>query len=221
MSNPNIKESKSPAALCIIWMHGLGADATDMEGLTKQLPLSQLPIHHVFMNAPMRPITINAGMTMRGWYDIIGTNLTDRADKEGILHSQSLIEQAITRQIEAGYQPHQIVLAGFSQGGAMALHTGLHSTLQLGGIISLSAYLPLPEESQPLLGKNTPIFLGSGQFDPIVLPTWTQLTQQWLIKQTYQAITWHQYPMDHSICLDEINDLACWLTNNFINGDNV
>ena len=197
---------------CIIWMHGLGADASDMAGLSEQAPIARLGLTHVFLDAPVRQVTINAGMRMRAWYDIVGMELTDREDKAGISQSQAQILEVIDAQMKAGFRAEEIFLAGFSQGGAMALYTAIHSNLPLGGIISLSAYLPMARECKPVLQKSTPIFMGFGQYDQIVIPEFTQVTKQWLTSAGYNQITLKQYPMEHSICGEEIMDVANWLS---------
>jgi phospholipase/carboxylesterase len=207
----HLKESPLPAKACVIWMHGLGADASDMAGLAAQLPLANLALRHVFIDAPVRPVTLNAGMLMRAWYDILGMQLTSREDKPGILTSQNQILEVIQSQLDAGFTEEQIVLAGFSQGGAMALRTALHCKMNLAGVIALSSYLPLAGECQPDLKKDTPIFMGYGQFDPLVLPDWTLQSSQWLAANNYQQLTLKRYPMEHSICMEEINDVYNWL----------
>lgn len=209
--NVYIKEPQQQAQACVIWMHGLGADASDMTGLAQQLPLDDLPLRHVFMDAPVRPVTLNNGMAMRAWYDILGMKLTDREDKEGILASEGLIRQVVDEQIKAGFSSKQIFLAGFSQGGAMALYTALHMSEPLGGVIALSGYLPLASQCKSELPKNTPIFIAGGQYDPIVLPLWVKQTAEWLAGVGYTELTEHYYLMEHSICMEEIKDLSSWL----------
>jgi len=209
--NIKLKENQSPAQACVIWMHGLGADASDMEGLAAQLPISKLPLRHVFLDAPIRPVTLNAGMRMRAWYDVVGFKITDREDKQGIVQSQTQILEVINSQLDAGFSPNQIVLAGFSQGGAMALYTALHCSLPLAGVISLSSYLPMASECKPVLRKDAPIFLGFGQFDPLILPEWTKKSEHWLATTGYKQVSLRQYPMEHAICGEEINDIASWL----------
>lgn len=197
---------------CVIWMHGLGADASDMMGLAKELPITEVTLRHVFMDAPKRAVTLNAGMVMPAWYDITGLNLIDREDKQGIEQSEQLVLRVIEEQIEEGFALKQIFLAGFSQGGAMALHTALHIQDSLAGVIALSAYLPLATFTKPKLDKSTPFFMGSGQFDPLVLPTWSALSKEWLVTNGYQNIAFHSYPMEHSICYEEIKDLSLWIS---------
>lgn len=207
--NVFINESEEQAQACVIWMHGLGADASDMMGLADQLTVTN--IRHVFINAPMRPVTLNGGAVMPAWYDIAGVKLIDREDKEGIEQSELLIRKVMDEQLNAGFTYNQIFLAGFSQGGAMALHTALHTTSQLGGVIALSAYLPLATHTRSNLNKSTPFFIGAGQFDPLVLPQWTELSKDWLLNKGYINISYHKYPMEHSVCYEEINDLDFWL----------
>ena len=206
-----IKEPNNKAQACIIWMHGLGASARDMMGLADQLPTGIVNVRHVFIDAPPRPVTINHGMVMPAWYDILGKELTDREDKPGIAHSANLICGVMEEQIKDGFLEHQIYLAGFSQGGAMALHTGLHHQGRLGGVIALSAYLPVANETTPILNKSTPFFMALGQFDPVVLPQWTQKSQVWLTTHGYDQLSVHTYPMEHSICYEELQALSGWL----------
>jgi phospholipase/carboxylesterase len=213
-----IKEAQKPAKTCVIWLHGLGADATDMMGLVEQLKVASTSIRHIFIDAPTRPVTLNGGMVMPAWYDILGMKLVDREDKQGIEQSELLIRQVIDGQIKEGLDPRQIILAGFSQGGAMAIHTALNSSKRLGGVIALSSYIPLAKETKPILDKTTPIFMGAGQFDPLVLPQWSQVSRDWLLQAGYEFISYHEYPMEHSICFEEIKDLSFWIEQQ-IQGD--
>ena len=138
--------------------------------------------------------------------------LTDREDRDGLLRSESMIRQIIEDQLAAGFALSQIFLAGFSQGAAMALFTGLRSPTPLGGVISLSGYMPLAQECKlEPLHTHTPFFIAGGRFDPIVLPAWTKLSVEWLISNGFQHVSEHEYPMEHSICAEEIRDLAGWL----------
>lgn len=211
MLTTHIKDPQLSAGACVIWMHGLGADASDMAGLADQLTPS-LPLRHVFIDAPVRPVTINAGMMMRAWYDILDLSFLGREDKEGILRTQTQLLEVIESQLSAGFNASQLVLAGFSQGGAMALYTALHSNLPLAGVISLSSYLPIASECKPVLAKHTPIFLGAGEFDPLVLPAWTQISADWLVAQGYAQTVLRHYPMEHAICREEMNDMTSWLS---------
>ncbi|MFC3908641.1 alpha/beta hydrolase [Legionella dresdenensis] len=204
-------DSRSPAQGCVIWMHGLGADASDMEGVAVYPQLAALPLRHVFLDAPVRPVTLNGGMAMRAWYDILGLKLADREDHAGITQSAAIIKKAIESQLADGFQSDQIFLAGFSQGGAMALYTALTLDKPLAGVLALSAYLPLAGDCSPVQAKNTPFFSASGVYDPVVLPDWTKKSEQWLESHGYSNITTRQYPMEHNICINEMNDIAEWL----------
>lgn len=197
---------------CVIWMHGLGSNAADMRGLSLAPPITALDLHHICLNADTRPVTLNSGMHMQAWYDIKGLKASDKEDREGIAKSKSQIMAVVQEQISAGFLPNQIVVAGFSQGGAMALYTALHSEVPLGGVISLSAYLPLAAECQLHLAKSTPIFIGYGHFDAVVVPQMTQYTEHLLAAQGYNQITLRSYPMEHSICQAEVEDVAHWLS---------
>jgi len=183
-----INDPSEKAYASVIWMHGLGADAQDMVGLAEQLPLT-VAVRHVFIDAPIRPVTINAG----------------------IKASEEIINNVIKSQKEAGFKDKQIFLAGFSQGGAMALHTGLSYSASLGGVIALSAYIPLASTCKIALSKDTPMFLASGIYDQIVLPLWTKKSVEMLQVNGFENISSHEYPMEHNICADEVKDIAHWL----------
>lgn len=208
----NFTAAKQQGKACVIWMHGLGADSSDMVGLAEQLILRQEDFEHIFLNAPMRSVTLNQGMVMPAWYDIYGLSILDREDAQGIKESADLIMQAIQLQQKNGYAAHQIFLAGFSQGGAMALYTAMQSNLPLAGVIVLSAYLPLASQCEPQLPKDTPLFIAYGKFDIIVQPKWSEYTREWLEKQGYHQMIAKAYPMQHTICHEEIADLSSWLT---------
>ncbi len=205
-----MKEPEQKAVACVLWMHGLGADAQDMAGLATELPI-KAPVRHVFIDAPVRPVTLNNQMPMRAWYDIVGVNFTDREDYLGISHSEAIIREVFEGQLREGFRSEQIFFAGFSQGGAMALFTGLQTSSPIAGIIALSSYFPCASRCNVLLNKETPLFLGVGKYDPLVLPAWANLTIHTLQSKGFHNITRHDYPMEHSICLEEINDLAVWL----------
>lgn len=205
-----IKNPPEGAKHCVIWMHGLGSDADNMMTLASELPLTT-PVRHVCLDAPVRPITFNNRMPMRAWYDIVGFKAEDRDDKEGILQSTDAIHQVIEMQLAEGFSASQIFLAGFSQGGAMALVAGLNAKHAVGGIISLSAYLPLASSIQSNLDRNTPIFIGSGLYDPVVLPSWTASSVQWLQAHGFNQVDVHHYPMEHTVCFEEVNEIANWL----------
>lgn len=217
--NGYVRGRESHAKACVIWLHGLGADGKDMAGLSTQLQLAE-PIQHVFMDAPVRPVTLNNGMLMRAWYDIFGMRLTDREDREGIKQSEALIRQVIDEQLAEGYLPEQLFLAGFSQGGAMALYTGLHLPMPLAGIIVLSGYLPLSSHCKAVLPLGTPMFFGAGRFDQIVWPSWSKGSFEVLKDQGFEQIAWHEYPMEHSICAEEIRDISSWLSQQVVSMKN-
>ncbi len=206
-----VKDPEEAIEACVIWMHGLGADAQDMAGLAAQLPLS-VAVRHVFLDAPVRPVTLNNHMPMRAWYDILGTSLVAREDKKGISESEAIINQVIEKQLAEGMPAEHIFLAGFSQGGAMALYTGLQSTLPLAGVIALSAYLPLASTCQISLSKDTPFFLAGGLYDPMVLPAWTKQCLDQVRAQGFQQVSFHEYPIEHSISATEVKDLGEWLS---------
>lgn len=212
MLNFLVKEATKKAKSCIIWMHGLGADSSDMANLVEALSIDNTIIRHVFLDAPIRPISINNGMPMQAWYDIGNLSFTQREDAQGILQSEREISKIIELQREQGIAAEHIVLAGFSQGGAMALYAGLQQTINLGGIIALSAYLPLASELQSHLSKTIPIFFAYGKYDTLVLPTWSKMSIDWLTHSGFSNLTYYDYPMEHTICLEEITNISQWIT---------
>lgn len=207
-------ESKQSPQMAIIWLHGLGASGDDLMPLESELALTDaLRIRHVFPNAPSIAVTINQSYVMPAWYDIRGTELTDREDESGIMASQALINAWIEQQIAAGIPAERIILAGFSQGGAMALHTALRYPQPLMGVVGLSCYLPLAVQCQSPDASlhNMPIFVGSGLYDPIVIPKWTQMSVAYLQRLGMANVVTKSYPMEHAICGQEIADIATWL----------
>ena len=211
-----IETAKNPAA-AVIWLHGLGADGNDFVPIVNELDLSGAPAtRFVFPHAPMRPVTINNGHVMRAWYDVsLGDleGISRRADEQGVRESQAQINALIAREEKRGITAASIVLAGFSQGGAMALHTGLRHPRKLAGLMALSTYLPLadalPREAAP--GNNTtPIFMAHGLFDPVVPLAMGAGSMTFLLGLGY-SVEWHQYPMPHSVCAEEIEDIGAWL----------
>lgn len=211
-----IETGKNPAA-SIIWMHGLGADGNDFVPIVGELGLASGPaVRFVFPHAPMRPVTINNGYVMRAWYDVSFGDLegkSRRADEKGVRESQALITALIEREEKRGVAPGKVLLAGFSQGGAIALHTGLRHPQRLAGILALSTYLPLaeslPDEGSPA-NKSTPIFMAHGVFDPVV-PLMMGAGSMTHLTTLGYSVEWHQYPMQHSVCPQEIGDIASWL----------
>lgn len=200
-----ICEPAGPAQGSVIWMHGLGADANDFVGIIDQLGLTE-NVRFIFPNAPYKNITVNQGMRMRAWYDIAEFNMLRNEDHKGVDDSQQRINKLIDDQVAQGIPSNKIMLAGFSQGGAMALYTGLRNTKKLAGLIVLSAYLPFIDTFDPTLyvqNKATPIFMAHGLFDPVVQYGMGHATYTQLQKHGYN-VEWTSYPMVHTVNLDEI-----------------
>jgi len=199
----------------VIWLHGLGADGRDFVEITEQFDfVDRLKVRFVFPNAPIRPVTVNRGMKMRAWYDIAELNLSAKEDAAGIKDSARLIHLLIEREKSLGIPANHIVLAGFSQGGAMALYSGLRFPEPLAGIVGLSTYLPLSHtlvEERCLENQKTPIFLAHGLFDPVVPLMLGQMTRSQLEALGY-SINWHSYSMPHTVTLDEIKDISLFLS---------
>ena len=210
----SVCEPDLSADASVIWLHGLGADGSDFMGIVDQLGL---PANHrvrfIFPNAPFIHVTVNQGMKMRGWYDIYDLNLLRKEDEQGVKDSQSLLEDLVNQQIEQGIEAKRILLAGFSQGGAIALYTGLRSSRQIGGIIVLSAYWPLIDTFDAAkfpTNRSTPIFIAHGLFDPVVPLNAGKTTCQKLEEQNY-VIDWHTYPMAHTIAFEEIEAIGAFI----------
>jgi phospholipase/carboxylesterase len=215
MTLPTIEiEPSVPARASVILMHGLGADAHDFEPIVPALELPQeLAVRFVFPNAPQRSITVNGGMRMRAWYDIAALEIDRRPDEAGVRESEAQIVQLIRREVGRGIPTERIVLAGFSQGGAMALHTGLRYPEQLAGILALSCYLLLPEsitqERHPA-NQETPIFLAHGRFDPVVPYALGEAARMRLQALGYN-LQWQDYPMQHEVVWEEVQAIGAWL----------
>jgi phospholipase/carboxylesterase len=200
---------------CVIWLHGLGADGHDFEPIVPELRLDPgLNIRFVFPHAPMMPVTINQGFVMRAWYDIRTADIGAEPDEKGIRASAELVGEMIDAQIEQGILPERIVLAGFSQGGAIVLHAGLRYPAKLAGILALSTYLPLAETLNAEKAEDnaaTPIFLAHGSIDPVIPVGLAQRSLKHLEQQGY-AVEWHEYNgMPHSVSAQEIYHVAEWL----------
>ena len=208
-----LESAPNPTA-AVIWMHGLGADANDFVPIVDELDLDQVgPIRFVFPNAPKIPVTINGGYVMRAWYDILGMDLVRREDSAGMARSQAGIEELIAREVARGIPAARIVLAGFSQGCAMTLLTGLRHSERLAGLMGLSGYLPRAQET--LIERSTanmgvPIFLAHGTQDPVVNPDRATASHRALLDLGY-PVEWHTYPMPHSVCAEEVADIGRWL----------
>ena len=208
-----IKTAPNPQA-SVIWLHGLGADGNDFASIVPQLDLTGcLPIRFVFPSAPSMPVTINGGYVMPAWYDITAPDLTHQQDVKGIQKSASAIAALIEQEIQKGIPSNKIVLAGFSQGCAMALYIGLSFPQPLAGIMALSGYLPLAENFLSFRNSanfNTPIFMGHGVWDPVVIPQRGEDSHA-LLKQHGYQINWQTYPMEHSVHPNELADISLFL----------
>ena len=209
--NPSV-----PPAASIIWLHGLGADGHDFSPLIPQLGIvDTLAVRVVLPHAPLRAVTINNGMVMRAWYDIRVADFRAVEDAAGIRESACLLEALIRREIEGGVPAARILLAGFSQGGAMVLHTGLRFPQRLAGILVLSAYLPLAASlAEERAGENgdIPIMLAHGQQDPVVPISWALKSRDYLQQLGY-PVGWQDYPMQHAVCPEEIGDIREWIVS--------
>ena len=199
----------------IVWLHGLGADGHDFEPIVPEL---RCPVatRFVFPHAPVRPVTINGGMAMRAWYDILSFDRSGPEDHGGIEHSATVARALLDREIERGIEPRHCVLAGFSQGGAIALHAGLRYPQALAGIMALSTYLPLhrlfgdTRSTTGLANKDVPILMAHGTADPVLPMTLGENSRDLLLQAGY-AVEWVSYPMAHGVCPQEINDISRWL----------
>ena len=208
-----IESAPHPDA-AVIWLHGLGADGNDFGALVPELDLADCPpIRFVFPHAPSLPVTLNGGYVMPAWYDIRGTDLVSRQDDIGIRHSARAIDALIEHEASRGIAYRNIVLAGFSQGSAMALHTGLRFAHRLGGIMALSGYLPLAgvfsSERHPA-NIQTPIFMAHGSMDTVVIPARGETSRDLLFDLGY-TVQWHTYPMQHSVHPREVADISKFL----------
>lgn len=207
-------EPVGTARSSVIWMHGLGADANDFHPIVAEMRLpAALGIRFVFPNAPVRPVTINGGMPMRAWYDVLTMDLPRREDPDGVYDSERALVALIEREQQRGVPAERIVLAGFSQGGAMALHTGLRYPQRLAGILALSCYIPLADclsADRHLANQATPILITHGDYDAVIPLRYGQLSVERLQSLGYQP-EWHHYGMGHEVCWDEIRDIAAWL----------
>lgn len=200
----------------IIWLHGLGADGNDFAPVVPQFNIPELPIKFVFPHAPKIPVTINGGMVMRAWYDILSMDIDSRADVDGVLASEKLVLELIEEQIAAGFRHEQIILAGFSQGGAMSLHVSTRLNKKIAGVIALSSYLPVSQlliEDKNTTNISTPIFMGHGTQDPVVPYSLGESSRDKLIQAGYK-IDWHNYPIQHGVSMDELMDIKQWLMTN-------
>lgn len=207
-----IETAPSPTA-AVIWMHGLGADGHDFEPIVPELALpASLGVRFIFPHAPVRPVTLNNGMAMRAWYDILELG-GGKEDGEGLRASQSAVEALIAHEASRGIAAGRIVLAGFSQGGAIAFQAGLRHPQRLAGIMALSTYLPLAgtvEAERHAANRGLPIFMAHGSADPMISIGRAEQSRKMLEALGY-PVEWHEYPMPHSVCPDEIADISGWL----------
>ena len=198
----------------VIWLHGLGADGHDFEPIVPELHLpAVLPLRFIFPHAPVRPVTLNNGYPMRAWFDIVKIGLHQPRDQTGMQASRETVESLIAREQERGIPASRTVVAGFSQGGAVALYTGLQHAAKLAGIMALSTYLPLGEGMDFGISPAnalTPIFYGHGTQDPVVPLQLGEYTRNWLTQQGCM-VSWHSYPMPHSVSAEEIMHIRAWL----------
>jgi len=198
----------------IVMLHGLGADGTDFLSLADELDLAAVgPLRWIFPRAPVMPVTINNGYAMRAWYDILGTDLVRREDETGLRASIAAVHALLDREVARGVAPERIVLAGFSQGCAITLGAGLRYPRRLAGLAGLSGYLPLATSTateRQGANRTTPVFLAHGQRDPVV-PLARGEAARDLLAADQQPLQWHTYPMEHSVCMEELHDLQQWL----------
>src|SRR6266436_627291 len=206
-----IETGKNPAA-SVIWLHGLGADGNDFAPIVPEIRLPPSAIRFVFPHAPVQPVTINGGMRMRAWYDIAdGANR--REDERGVRASQALVETLIGREKRRGTKAGRLVLAGFSQGGAIAVQNGLRHPERIAGVMALSTYVPIAEKLSAEAGpanRDVPIFLAHGTYDPIVPLARAEHSRE-LLQSLGYPVEWREYGMPHSVCPEELADIGAWL----------
>ena len=211
---PVIVEPPRTATAAVVWLHGLGADGHDFEPVAAELGRAGLDdLRFIFPHAPVRPVTINGGMEMRAWYDISGPELDRRADEEGVRASARVARALVDEQTARGISGERIILAGFSQGGAIALYAGLRLPFRVAGILALSTYLPAPRslatQAHPA-NRDVPIFLAHGSQDPVIALALSERSRAAMQALGY-VVEVHTYPMPHSVCAEEVRDIANWL----------
>ncbi len=202
----------------IIWLHGLGATSNDFPPIVPELGLNQSrPIRFVFPQAPSRPITINGGFVMPGWYDIKGMSLEEKQDREGMSESSAMLEGIINGEIANGTPASNIIVAGFSQGGAVAYYTAVRSKAKLAGVLALSTYLPFEDETEAEhsgVNVQTPILAHHGSYDPVV-PMQFGLESVDSLKQLGYQVQWKTYPMEHQVVMEQIKEIGDWINGVF------
>lgn len=210
---------KEQAQYAVIWLHGLGADGHDFEGIVPELRLQkQAYIRFVFPNAPIQPVTVNGGLAMRSWYDILEMTLQRKVDMLGIYHTSAMVNALIDKEIANGIPAAHILLAGFSQGGVIALHTGLRYPERLAGVVALSTYLPTLEQlntEASVANHALPIFMAHGTADPVVAIDIAREVYTGLLARQY-PIHWREYSMQHAVCPAQIQDIAAFINTIFI-----
>lgn len=213
---PCVEIGSTDATHSVIWLHGLGADGHDFEPIVDELTLTH-NIRFIFPHAPSIPVSINSGMVMPAWYDIRSAQIDEEQDAEGTKKSQQSLLTLIEREIERGVKSENIILAGFSQGGAIALHTALRYEKPIAGIMALSTYLPLAntvENEINNINKNTPIYIAHGTHDPVI-PYQLAIDTQTKLNQLGFSTELKKYEMEHSVCPDEIDDISNWINSCF------
>lgn len=214
-------EPAAPAVASVVLLHGLGADGWDFVPIVGELGLPEsLPVRFTFPHAPLRPVTVNNGHVMRAWYDIKSFTPEGRADASGLGEAARRVDEYLRREVELGVPASRVVLAGFSQGGAVALHAGLRHPQSLAGLLALSAYLPfagaLASEKSPE-NAGVPILMCHGRMDPVVFSSMGSQSRDALRAQGY-AVEWHEYPMQHEVCAEELVVVGRWLRERFSPG---
>jgi len=199
----------------VIWLHGLGADGHDFEPIVEEFDLDRLPpIRFIFPHAPMRAVTINGGYVMRAWYDVVSPDFAPgREEADGVRQSTAQIEALLARENERGVAAERIVLAGFSQGGAVALHAGLRHAQRLAGVLALSCYLPLADTlaaEAHASNRQVPLFMAHGRHDPVVPYDYGKRSAK-LLKAEGYPLEWHAYDSEHTVCVEELSDIESWL----------
>jgi phospholipase/carboxylesterase len=205
----------------VLWLHGLGDSGDGFAPIVPELVRPGWPaLRFVFPHAPVRPVTINGGVRMRAWYDIADLDLAHRADETGVAKSTEQVEALIAREAQRGIAPDRLILAGFSQGGAITLAVGLRRTVPLAGLIALSTYLPAPTKAAAALqpgAERQSLFMAHGQFDPVV-PYVAGEQSAAAMRHFGFDVAWHRYPMAHQVCAEEIRDLGDWMQARFVAG---
>jgi phospholipase/carboxylesterase len=216
-------EPSATASGSVIWLHGLGADGHDFEPIVAELQLpDRVPLRFVFPHAPLRPVTLNGGMKMRAWYDIVSLDRSGPQDEPGIRDSASALVELIEQERDRGIESDRVVVAGFSQGGAIAMHTAVRFPRKLAGLMSLSSWLPLGDAFMTEVVNNVhaqsrdlPVFMAHGTFDP-VLPISLGKQSRTSLESAGYAVEWHEYPMAHAVCVEEIAAIRNWLLSVFV-----